>query len=213
MARLYRVGDFENYNITIPIPNDALEAFLVSPKCKEAVLEVAQQVYRAYVNLLPASALNPRVTGSGQRNLKRGARIGTKIDSRNGTPRHTAWVMNKALSYKPARGQPYPRAIEYGNPATGAPAGHQLRDAAAQVANGKVQAAARQVLGGMDGAQPGQARPAPRPVKKATPGAGGARFGGGEGFGNVTLQEREAIRRRREEEVRQRFQRRRPEGG
>lgn len=191
-SRLYRVPDFERWNI--PIPNAALEEFLVSDKCKEAVERIAIEVMRAYVGLLPESQPG-QWAGSGKRTLKRGARVGMKLDSRLGTPRHTAWVLNKAVSYRKSVGQPYPRAIEYGNPATGAAGGHQLQRAAEMVAGKRVQEAARAVLGGMSGAGTAhhQARPALKRNEKVS-------------FGNVTMQDRAAARQRMIEETRRRFQ-------
>ena len=156
---LRRTGDTE-----IQIPNPALEAWLMSEDCRKEVLRVTNLIMVAYKNLLPYE------TG----NLKAGAGAGIK----NGPPRPVGYVLNKALSYRPTKGQPYPRFIEYGKPTKGIRGGHQLVRAAEMVAGNaleraRIRDAEVAVAGGMSGAgtehhqaNPGRRKLSPAQIKE-----------------------------------------------
>jgi hypothetical protein len=134
-GRLRRTGD-----VDIPIPNPGLAKWLVSPACEVAVRDAAQRVYNAYYQALPSSKRDPKVKGSGQQRLKKGAGIYVEIQN----DRWQSWVINKALSYRPTKKKPYPRFIEYGKKnrdGSRSNAGHQLRDAAMRVFGNKMGAA------------------------------------------------------------------------
>ncbi len=124
--------------INIPIPNPSLAAWLMSPQCKAVVEQVTSEIFVAYHNTLPV------ITG----NLKRGAYMhvghgGFGEDQ----DRWFGWVGNRALSYRPQRGKPYPRYIEYGKPTKGVPGQGQLRRAAHLVAGGLGDAAGVNIPG------------------------------------------------------------------
>jgi hypothetical protein len=156
-GRLFRTGDMD-----IPIPNKALGEWLVSPQCKAAVTEIAQHVWREYVNALPESRVDFNVPGSGLQNLKKGAKIAVGIIDSGGGPRYHAWVVNRALSYRNQKWQPYPRFIEYGKPSKGIKGGRQLRNAAEAVARAGLARQSASVAGGLINPPQGQARPARR---------------------------------------------------
>jgi hypothetical protein len=122
-------------------PNPELAKILVGPAVKKEISKITSLVLTAYINLLPESEEEKRrdgtvVEGSGQRNLKRGASMRMQVMDTGGGPRWHGWVVNTALSYRPTKGQPYPRFIEYGKPARNIDGGHQLRRAAAIIAGG-----------------------------------------------------------------------------
>jgi hypothetical protein len=117
-------------SVNIPIPNPGLGEWLIGPQCREIVKAVTESIWVIYENTLPASRFDPDIPGSGERNLKRGANWDVNIGGFGHSDRWVGYVYNTALSYKKQKGQPYPRAIEYGNPARNTPGQHQLRDAA-----------------------------------------------------------------------------------
>lgn len=156
-GRLFRTGDMD-----IPIPNKAMAEWLVSPQCKAAVTEIAQHVYRLYRATAPASRVDFNVPGSGQENLRKGAKIAVGIIDSGGGPRYHAWVINRAVSYRNQKGQPYPRFIEWGKPSKGIKGGHQLRNAAEQVARQGLAKQSASIAGGLINPPLGQARPARR---------------------------------------------------
>lgn len=163
-GRLIRVGD---WGLDIPVPNPGLQEWLNSEQARVALTEIAQEIYRAYVNYLPASRAKSNIPGSGMRNLKKGAFSGVGRRNYPGqTERYYAWVGNRALSYKATKGKPYPRFIEYGKAnADGSRTGggYQLRNAMLSVANRRgVGEAAMAYLGGGSHYNPAmhQARPA-----------------------------------------------------
>jgi hypothetical protein len=170
LGRLRRTGD-----IDIPIPNPALAKWLLSPECEVAVRNAAQQVYDAYYQALPMSKRDPKVKGSGQQRLKKGAGIYVEIQN----DRWQSWVINKAMSYRPTKNKPYPRYIEYGKEnrdGSRSNAGHQLRDAAMRVFGNKMTAA--DGISSAGGYSPGsgrsellepRARPARKPAAPAAP--------------------------------------------
>lgn len=162
-SRLLRIGDWA---LDVPVPNPGLQEWLNGPQAKAQLEAVAQEIYRAYRNYLPASR-GPKPPGSGKRNLKKGAFAGVGQRQYKGqTKRYYAWVGNRALSYRPAKGKPYPRYIEYGKAnadGTRTGGGYHLRNAAAMVARRRgLDDVAMSLLGGMSGAgtAPFQARPA-----------------------------------------------------
>lgn len=118
--------------INIPTPNAALAEWLTGPECRAAVEEVTSRIYTVYARTLPASEFDPDVPGSGQQNLRRHAYWNVYQEG----DRWFGEVGNDALSYRPQRGQPYPRYIEYGKPSKGVPGQGQLRAAAHLVAGG-----------------------------------------------------------------------------
>jgi len=121
--------------INIPIPNKDLARWLAGPECRGLVERVTTEIYTIYRRTLPASDLDPKVPGSGTQNLRRGADMMIARGGFGGDQdRWFGWVSNHALSYRPRRGEPYPRFIEYGKPSKGIPGQHQLRNAAAIVA-------------------------------------------------------------------------------
>lgn len=158
---LRRLGDLE-----VPIPNDALQEWLVSDACRDAVTRIGERVLALYVENLPASAPPRRGqktysyqgnTGPGQFNLKRKAGLKRAIRTDPGqTPRWQAWVINTALSYRSTQGKPYPQWIEYKYSKGGA-----LRRAANKVAGELI----------MGDFAPTAAMPTPQQVRPARPAA------------------------------------------
>jgi len=117
-------------------PNPELEKILIGDEVRKKVADVTSQVLTAYINLLPESEADLKVPGSGERNLKRGANMRMVVMDSGEGPRWHGWVINTALSYRPQKGKPYPRYIEYGKPTRDIDGGHQLREAAALIAGG-----------------------------------------------------------------------------
>ena len=131
----------DDTRLRLVYPNPEIAKILVGPAVKKKIAEVTSLVLTAYINLLPESEEEKRrdgtiVKGSGQRNLKRGASMRMQVMDTGGGPRWHGWVVNTALSYRPTKGQPYPRFIEYGKPKRNISGGYQLRQAAALVAGG-----------------------------------------------------------------------------
>lgn len=121
--------------INIPTPNADLEKWLMGPECRALVERVTTEIYTLYQYTLPASRFDPRVPGSGEHNLRRGADMMIAQGGWYGEQdRWFGWVTNHALSYRKKRGEPYPRYIEYGKPTKGIPGQGQLRNAARVVA-------------------------------------------------------------------------------
>lgn len=212
-GRLIRVGD---WGLDIPVPNPGLQEWLNSEQARVALTEIAQEIYRAYVNYLPASRAKSNIPGSGMRNLKKGAFSGVGRRNYPGqTERYYAWVGNRALSYKATKGKPYPRFIEYGKAnADGSRTGggYQLRNAMLSVANRRgVGDAAMAYLGGGSHYNPAmhQARPAMSEAKAEELRRLASHQGPRRGSGDVRSadQKRRQERARREEIARRNAQR------
>jgi hypothetical protein len=121
--------------INIPTPNIELAAWLKGPECRAHVENITSQIFSYYYNSLPQSPLDPRVPGSGQRNLKNGADMKVELGGwGNDRDRWFGWITNDAMSYRKSIGQPYSRVIEYGGGKNNIPPGHQLQRAADFVA-------------------------------------------------------------------------------
>jgi hypothetical protein len=134
--RLYHVAD--KWALDIPIPNPGLQEWLNGPECKAQLIKITGEIFDLYVNVLPVK----------KGKLRKGA--GTKV-KRAGVPgqteRYHGWVINRALSYRPTKGQPYPRFIEYGKANVALPEGYraiktkkglQVRDAKGRIASKKL---------------------------------------------------------------------------
>ena len=129
------MGESRLRRINIPTPNPAMAEWLMGAECRGMVERVTAEIYTVYARTLPASEFDPDVPGSGEQNLRRHASWHVYTDGFGGE--HDRWfgaVTNDALSYRPQRGAPYPRFIEYGKPSKGVPGQHQLREAAHLVA-------------------------------------------------------------------------------
>lgn len=121
--------------IKIPVPNKDLAKWLKGPRCRAEVEKVTLQIYTYYVNSLPVSELDPKYPGSGLANLKSHADWHVEISGWGvKNDRWFGWVTNDAMSYRPTKGQPYSRVIEYGNRKRNIPAGRHLQRAADIVA-------------------------------------------------------------------------------
>lgn len=126
----YQGGKGSLRRINVPVPNRQLEEWLMGSECRTRIENITTLIYSAYVNYLPASEFDPKVPGSGERNLKRGAyyRVGLGHEWGYGT-RWFGYVGNNALSYRKTRNKPYPRYIEYGKPTKGIPGRYDLANA------------------------------------------------------------------------------------
>lgn len=120
--------------INIPVPNDDLAKWLKGSKCRKAVEEVTSQIHAYYQNSLPVSRKDKRYPKAGTRNLKRHADYYVEIGGWGvKQDRWFGWITNTAMSYRPAKNQPYAGTVEYGNASRNIPAGNQLREAAAKI--------------------------------------------------------------------------------
>jgi hypothetical protein len=158
-GRLFRVGD---WGLDVPIPNPGLQKWLNSSEAKVQIDRVTREVFVAYQNSLPVK----------EGVLRAGARAGVGKRKYPGqSERYYGWVVNKALSYRPTTGQPYPRFIEYGKAnadGTRTRAGHQLLRAAYLVAarRGAPAVELSALSDQFNNPAHHQARPAKRRVKK-----------------------------------------------
>lgn len=121
--------------INLPGHNEQLAKWLLGAQCRKEVEKVTSQIFAYYLSSLPMSKLDPKVPGSGMKNLKRGADWYVDISGwYSEKDRWFGWVTNTSMSYRKQIDRPYSRVIEYGGGKNNIKPGNQLRDAARLIA-------------------------------------------------------------------------------
>lgn len=231
-TRLYHVGD--KWALDVPIPNPGLQEWLNGPECEAQLKRITGEIYGYYVNALPQKTGNLR-EGAGTMVVRRGVPGQTERFHGWVTNRALSYRKTKGQPYprfieygkanvalppgykarKTKKGlmvfderNRFASKKLYQRTGTRTKAGYQLRWAAEKVANRRLTEAAMLATGGMSGAgtEHHQARPAvPRPSNATAAAPATMDLTKAPKRRNLTLQEKAALRAKRDAEVRARF--------